>query len=177
MRKDNIYLIGFMGTGKTTVSHKLSELLGFEEIDTDEWIACQQEQSIPEIFENYGEQYFRGLETELLRRLGEGEHKIISCGGGMALKQENVALMQENGVVVLLTAEPETILARVRGDDGRPILNGNMNVSYIQELLAKRLPYYEAAGEVVIATDLRSPQEIAEEIEKKLNSGKICFDF
>ncbi len=177
MRKDNIYLIGFMGTGKTTVSHKLSELLGFEEIDTDEWIACQQGQSIPEIFENYGEQYFRGLETELLRRLGEGEHKIISCGGGMALKQENVALMQENGVVVLLTAEPETILARVRGDDGRPILNGNMNVSYIQELLAKRLPYYEAAGEVVIATDLRSPQEIAEEIEKKLNSGKICFDF
>lgn len=177
MKKCNIYLIGFMGTGKTTVSHRLSELLGFEEIDTDAMIACQESQSIAEIFASRGEQVFRNLETELLRKLGEEKHKIISCGGGMALRQENVRLMQENGVVVLLTAEPETILGRVQGDNGRPILNGNMNVPYIQALLAKRLPYYEAAGEVVVATDLHSPQEIAEEIEKKLNSGKICFDF
>lgn len=177
MEKCNIYLIGFMGTGKTTVSHYLSELLGFEEIDTDAWIACEQNQSIPEIFDSRGEQFFRDLETGLLRRLGNEKHKIISCGGGMAMRQENVRLMQENGVVVLLTAEPETILGRVQGDNGRPILNGNMNVPYIQGLLAKRLPYYEAAGEVAVATDLRSPEEIAEEIEKKLNSGKICFDF
>lgn len=177
MKKCNIYLIGFMGTGKTTVSRKLSELLDFEEIDTDAWIACQQGQSIPEIFESYGEHFFRDLETELLHRLGKEKHKIISCGGGMAMRQENVTLMQESGVVVLLTAEPETILHRVQGDDSRPILNGNMNVPYIQELLAKRLPYYEAAGEIAVATDSRSPQEIAEEIEKKLNSGKIYFDF
>lgn len=177
MKKYNIYLIGFMGTGKTTVSRRLSELLGYEEIDTDAWIARQQNQSIPEIFEERGEQAFRDMETELLRELGKEKHKIISCGGGMALRQENVRLMQENGVVVLLTAEPETILSRVQGDNGRPILNGNMNVAYIRELLAKRLPFYQAAGEVVIATDSYSPEEIAEKIQKKLISGKISFDF
>ena len=177
MKKCNIYLIGFMGTGKTTVSHHLSELLGFEEIDTDTWIVCEQNQSIPEMFDSHGEQLFRNLETDFLRRLGEEKHKIISCGGGMAMREENVRLMQENGVVVFLTAEPQTILDRVQGDDGRPILNGNMNIPYIQGLLAKRLPYYEAAGEVIVATDLRSPEEIADEIEKKIKSSKICFDF
>lgn len=177
MGKRNIFLIGFMGTGKTTVSHKLSELLGYEEIDTDAWIAQRQNRSISEIFETQGEQAFRDMETELLRELGEEKHKIVSCGGGMALRQENVRLMQENGVVVLLTAEPETILSRVQGDDGRPVLNGNMNVAYIKELLAKRNPFYQEAGEVEIATDLYSPEEIAKEIGKKLKFGKICFDF
>ena len=177
MKKRNIYLIGFMGTGKTSVSHKLSELLGYEEADSDAWIAHRQNQNIAEIFEAQGEQAFRDMETELLRELGEESHKIISCGGGMALRQENVALMKDSGVVVLLTAEPETVLARVQGDSSRPILNGNMNVSYIRELMARRMPCYQAAGEVVIATDFCSPEEIAEEIQKKLKSGKICFDF
>lgn len=177
MLKSNIYLIGFMGTGKTTVSHSLSELLGYEEIDTDARIARQQGRSIAEIFASCGEEAFRDMETELLRGFQEEKHKIISCGGGMALRQENVRLMQENGVVVLLTAEPETILLRVQGDDGRPVLNGNMNVPYIQGLLAKRIPSYQAAGEVVIATDCLSPGEVAREIQKKLNLHKICFDF
>ncbi len=177
MGKCNIFLIGFMGTGKTTVSQKLSELLGYEEIDTDARIVQQQNRSIPEIFKAQGEQAFRDMETELLKELLKEKHKIISCGGGMALRQENVSLMQENGVVVLLTAEPKTILSRVQGDDGRPILNGNMNVSYIRELLGKRIPYYEAAGEVVVATDRNTPQEIAQEIEKKLRFEKIGFDF
>lgn len=177
MVKSNIFLIGFMGTGKTTVSRSLSELLGYEEIDTDARITRRQHRSIPEIFESSGEQAFRDMETELLRELGKERHKIISCGGGMALRQENVKLMQEHGVVVLLTAEPETILARVQGSDERPILNGNMNVSYIQELMAERISNYQRAGEVVVATDLQSPQEIAEEIEKKLHSDKISFDF
>lgn len=177
MGKRNIYLIGFMGTGKTTVSRRLSERLGYEEIDTDEWIVRRQEQSIPEIFETQGEQAFRDMETELLRELGKESRKIISCGGGMALREENVMLMQESGVVALLTAEPETILSRVKDNNNRPVLNGNMNVEYIRELLAKRIPYYQKAGEVVVATDSYSPEEIAEEIEKKLISGKISFDF
>lgn len=83
----------------------------------------------------------------------------------MALRKENVALMRQNGVVVLLTAEPETILARVQNDDGRPILNGNMSVEYIRELLGQRLPYYKEAGEIVVATDQRVPEEIAKEVK------------
>ena len=85
--------------------------------------------------------------------------------------------MQANGVVVLLTAEPRTVLGRVQGDNGRPILNGNMNEAYIRQLLAGRMPYYQAAAELEEATDNLSPAEIAREIQKKLNSGKICFDF
>lgn len=177
MAKSNIFLVGFMGTGKTTVSRQLSELLGYEEVDTDARIARQQDRSIAEIFAAQGEQAFREMETELLQEIGEENHKIISCGGGMALRQENVALMREHGVVVLLKAEPETIFERVRDDNGRPVLNGNMNVGYIRELMAKRMPYYQAAGEVVVATDGRSPQEIAGEIKEKLSSGKISFDF
>ncbi len=177
MRKSNIFLIGFMGTGKTTVSRKLAELLGYEEVDTDARIVRQQNRSIADIFETQGEQAFREMETGLLRKFGEETHKIISCGGGMALRQENVMLMQRYGAVVLLTAEPETVFARVRDDDGRPVLNGNMNVTYIRELMAERMPYYQAAGEIVVATDERSPQEIAQEIKEKLFSGKISFDF
>ena len=175
--KSNIYLIGFMGTGKSTVSQCLAKLLGYEEIDTDEWISCQQKQSITQIFETYGEQKFREMETKLLQGLGKKEHKIISCGGGMALRQENVALMRQNGAVVLLTAEPETILSRVKEDHGRPILDGNMNLEYIQDLLEHRMPYYQEAGEIVIATDQKAPQEIAQDIEKNLRIGKICFAF
>ncbi len=165
MKKTNIYLIGFMGTGKSTVSRCLAEQLGYEEIEADQWIVQRYHQSITEIFETQGEQRFRDMETELLQELCKETDKIISCGGGMALRKENVALMRQNGVVVLLTAEPETIFARVQNDDGRPILNGNMSVEYIRELLGQRLPYYKEAGEIVVATDQRVPEEIAKEVK------------
>lgn len=164
----NIYLIGFMGTGKSTVSSCLARKLGYEEIDTDARIVERYHQSIAEIFETQGEERFRDMETELLQELCKEKNKIISCGGGMALRKENVALMRQNGVVVLLTAEPETILSRVQNDNGRPVLNGNMNLKYIQELLEQRLPYYKKAGEVVVVTDQRLPEEIAEEIRKHI---------
>lgn len=168
--KKNIYLIGFMGTGKSTVSHNLANLLRYEEIDTDERIACQQNKSITQIFETQGEQAFREMETELLLELAEEKHKIISCGGGMPMRKKNAALMRQNGIVVLLTAEPETILDRVKQDNGRPVLNGNMTLEYICGLLEARNPFYQAAGEIVIATDGYSPEEIAQEIVKKMKN-------
>ncbi|MEY8392506.1 shikimate kinase [Lachnospiraceae bacterium 45-W7] len=171
--KQNIYLIGFMGTGKSTVSHKLARLLGYEELDTDAWIVQRQGRSIAEIFEAQGEAAFRDMETALLEELAEGERKIISCGGGMAIREENADLMRKNGIVVLLTAEPETIFDRVKKDNGRPVLNGNMNVEYIRSLLAQRKPYYRAAGEMEIATDGRSPEEIAEKIVKEMKNFKM----
>lgn len=164
MIKSNIYLIGFMGTGKSTVSTCLAKQLGYEEIDTDAQIVEHCQRSIAEIFATQGEQKFRDMETELLQKLCKEKNKIISCGGGMALRKENVALMRQNGTVVLLTAQPETILSRVKNDNGRPILNENMSVEYIGELLGQRLPYYEEAGELMVATDGRLPDDIAEEI-------------
>lgn len=164
--KRNIYLVGFMGTGKSTVSHLLAESLGFEEIDTDAEIVRQQGRSIKEIFAAEGEGYFRNLETELLRQMQGLGHKVISCGGGMVLRRENISLMKKNGRTVLLTAEPETVFSRVNRNSGRPLLDGKMDVDHIRELLEQRRPYYEEAGELIVRTDGRSPEEISEEIEK-----------
>ena len=163
-RKKNLYLIGFMGTGKSSVSGELSKRLGYRELDTDEWIEQQQGTTIFAIFEQKGEACFREMETECLRSLGKLDGTIVSCGGGMAVRQENVALMKENGVVVLLTAEPETILERVRDDDSRPILRGNKTVPFIAQLMERRRAAYEAAADITVATDRKSVGEVAEEI-------------
>lgn len=164
--KHNIYLVGFMGTGKSTVSHILAKSLGFEEIDTDVEIVRQQGRSIKDIFAVEGEEFFRSLETELLKQLQGRREQVVSCGGGMVLRKENISLMKENGIVVLLTAEPETIFSRVGRNSGRPLLDGKMDVGYIRDLLEQRRPFYEEAGELVVKTDGRSPEEISEEIKK-----------
>lgn len=175
--KSNIYFIGFMGTGKSTISKHMAEITGYEEIDADHEIVRQENMRIPEIFEKYGEEYFRNLETQFLQKMQKRKHCIVSCGGGMVLRKENVALMKENGVIVLLTATPKTVLERVKNGKERPILNGHMNEAYIEELMEARRKYYEAAGEIVIVTDGREVGDMAKELKKNLESPKFCFDF
>lgn len=175
--KNNIYFIGFMGTGKSTISKHMAEITGYEEIDTDYEIVKKENMRIPEIFETYGEEYFRKKETEFLKGMRERKHCIVSCGGGMALREENVKLMRETGVIVLLTATPETILERVKNGKDRPILNGHMNVSYIKGLMEKREPYYKQAGEIVISTDGRNSMDMAKELKENLTTPKFSFDF
>lgn len=177
MMKSNIYFIGFMGTGKSTISRQMAAITGYQEIDTDYEIAKKENMSIPEIFEKHGETYFRELETKFLQKMQKRRHCIVSCGGGMVLRQKNVELMKKNGVIVLLTATPETVLERVKNGKERPILNGHMNVAYIKKLMEKRQACYEAAGEIVIATDGRQTAEMAEELKKNLESPKFSFDF
>ena len=110
----NIVLIGFMGSGKSTISDYLSTVFDMKLVEMDQVIAEKEEMSIPDIFATYGEEYFRNLETNLLKELQTGQNCIISCGGGVALRQENVVEMKKNGRVVLLTASPETIFERVK---------------------------------------------------------------
>ena len=124
--------------------------------------------SIPQIFENYGEEYFRDLETRLLVELGANSSQVVSCGGGVVLRQENVSEMKRNGDIVLLTAKPETILGRVAEDNNRPILQGKKTVKDISELIEKRREKYELAADVTIETDDKSICEICEEIIDKL---------
>ncbi len=161
-----IFLIGFMGAGKSTVSRELAHLLHVKVIEMDDAIVRENGMSINEMFERYGEEYFRGKETDMLRSTADMEPAIISCGGGCVLRPENVSLMKKTGVIVLLTAEPETIYERVKRGKSRPILNGHMNVEYISELMEKRRGAYEAAADIVVATDGRTPGEIAGEIIK-----------
>ena len=131
-------------------------------------IAEKEEMSIPDIFATYGEEYFRNLETNLLKELQTGQNCIISCGGGVALRQENVVEMKKNGRVVLLTASPETIFERVKDSNDRPILDGNKNVEFIAGLMEQRREKYEAAADVVVQTDNKTILQICEELISKL---------
>lgn len=149
----NIALIGFMGTGKTTISKALSRITGFEEIDVDHYIVEKAGMEISGIFEKYGEEYFRKLETDALRELQNGAGRIISCGGGAVLKDENVQILKERGVIVLLTASPETIFDRVKNHTHRPILNNDMSLSHVKSLMNNREPRYQEVADIKVNVD------------------------
>lgn len=165
----NIFLIGFMGVGKSTVSKALQRMFAMDVVEMDEVIAKRNGMSISEIFELHGEEYFRNEETELLRECREKKNMIVSCGGGVPMRQVNVDEMKKSGKVVLLTASPETILEHVKHSHDRPLLENNKNVDYIAELMEKRREAYEAAADIVIATDGKSAYDICEEIITKVN--------
>ena len=165
----NIVLIGFMGAGKSTISAFLRDALAMDVVEMDQVIAEQQGMSISEIFETYGEEYFRNLETQLLIDMQSKQNVIISCGGGV--RERNVAEMKKNGKVVLLKADPQTILDRVKDSDERPLLNGHKNVEYIADLMEARRAKYEAAADIVVQTDGKSALEICEEMIHKLRSA------
>lgn len=160
----NIFLIGFMGTGKSTVAKALKEKTGAEIIEMDQLIAQRENQSIPQIFEEKGEAYFRNLETELLTELQSGEKNIVSCGGGVPMREKNVLEMKKSGKIVLLTALPETVLERVKDNHDRPLLQNRKSVEGIRELMEQRREKYEAAADVMVATDGKSAEMIAREI-------------
>ncbi|MDD7178977.1 MAG: shikimate kinase [Lachnospiraceae bacterium] len=160
----NIVLIGFMGSGKSTISRALSKVFAMDVIEMDQVIADREGMSISEIFEVHGEEYFRNLETELLREMQNRKGVVISCGGGVPMRDENVVEMKKNGKVILLTAAPETILERVKNNHDRPLLENNKNVDFISELMEKRRSKYEAAADIIIQTDGKSEFEICEEI-------------
>lgn len=164
----NIALIGFMGAGKSTISDYLSTMFDMKLVEMDQVIAEREEMSISDIFDTYGEEYFRNLETNLLKELQTGRNCVISCGGGVVLREENVAEMKKNGRVVFLTASPETIYERVKDSNDRPILDGNKNVEFIAGLMEKRREKYEAAADVVVQTDNKTILQICEELISKL---------
>ncbi len=161
--QQNIALIGFMGVGKTTILEQMKQL-GLPGVDTDTLIEKMAGMPVSDIFAQYGEVHFRQLETQAVCRVSESEGAVISCGGGAVLKQENVDALRRTGKIVLLTATPETILERLRDDDTRPKLRGRKTVEGIAELMAERQAVYEAAAQITIATDGKTPQAICDEI-------------
>ena len=165
----NIVLIGFMGAGKSTISDFLRTVFAMEVVEMDQIIAEREGMSISDIFETYGEEYFRNLETELLEMQSKS-NVVISCGGGVPMRERNVVEMKKNGRVVLLTAKPETILNRVKDNHDRPLLEGNKNVSFIGDLMEKRREKYQAAADIVIETDGKDKLEICEELVHRLRA-------
>ncbi len=160
----NIFFVGFMGAGKSTVARNLQKRLKMNLVEMDERIEKEQGMTIPEIFEKYGESRFRDLESELILTIGKEGNTIVSCGGGVVVRPENIEYMKKNGMVIFLSAKPETVFYRVKDSTNRPILNGNMNVEYIGELMEKRRALYEAAADVKISTDGKSIDEITDEV-------------
>ena len=164
----NIFLIGFMGSGKTTISDFFSDVFAMKYFEMDQVIAEREGMSISDIFATYGEPYFRDLETTLLVEAQGMKNTVISCGGGTPMRQCNVDEMRKSGKIVLLTATPETIYDRVKDSHDRPVIENNKNVPFISELMEKRRPKYEAAADIIIYTDNKTPLEICEEIVQKL---------
>lgn len=164
----NIFLIGFMGTGKSTIAGCLSRMLGLEQIEMDSSIEQQQQMKITQIFEEQGEAYFRDLESELLMELQKKKQLIVSCGGGAVLRPLNVEHMKRNGRIVWLTATAETVYSRVKDSTDRPVLNHNMNVQFISELMEKRRELYQSAADLIVQTDGKSAAGIAQEVMLKL---------
>lgn len=161
----SIILIGFMGSGKTSLGIRLSYRLRRTMTDTDYYIEQKEGRSIAEIFAKEGEEAFRRLETECLKRLiREGGEQIISTGGGLALREENRRLLRRLGVTVYLRARPETIYERLKNDTSRPLIQTRDPEKSIRELLKERAPVYEAAAERIVDVDGRDFETVLEEI-------------
>lgn len=167
----NIALIGFMGSGKTTISNALSKITGFKEVDVDKYIELKAGMLIKDIFAEYGEEHFRKLETEALRELQNRKGQIISCGGGAVLKDENVDILKSNSVIVRLEASPETIFERVKDSTARPLLNGNMCIERVVELMSAREPRYSSVADITINVDVNNRVISSYDLLKRLEEG------
>lgn len=157
-----------MGTGKSTISEFLKNSFAMEVIEMDQIIAEREGMTISDIFEVYGEQYFRNLETNLLIEMQSKTNVVISCGGGTPMRECNVVEMKKNGRVVLLTAKPETILNRIKDSHDRPLIENNKTVPFIADLMEKRREKYEAAADIIIETDGKDELQICEELILRL---------
>lgn len=174
LRKNNIVLIGYMGSGKSTVGALLAKMLNFEFYDTDVMIERREQQTIDQLFESKGEEHFRELETMLIRELISSlDTSVLSTGGGMPLREQNRKLLSELGFVVYLKTSVQASVKRLRYDQTRPLLKGENLEDRVGQMLELRAPIYEATADMRIVTDLIRPKEIAEIIIKEYKKWQI----
>lgn len=164
-RKPNIVLVGFMGTGKTSVGRRLASQLRMRYVDTDDVIEQESGRRISDIFSEDGEPAFRELESEAVRKVSKMRNQVISTGGGVVLKKANMKKLKRNGVVFCLTATAEEIYRRVGHQTHRPLLQTPDALAKIRTMLAERHPYY-AQADYMVKTTGRSFGEISAHIKK-----------
>ncbi len=154
-----VYLIGFMGSGKTTQGRKLAEALSWDFIDTDEWLEKQENSSVNEIFKAKGEAYFRDLETYLIGQIATRKNTIIATGGGMPCFNQNLDLLKQSGLVIYLKAGLGCIMQRILNErDKRPLLSviePNELADFISDKLDERKPCYQNAHYTVLSKGLK----------------------
>ena len=161
----HVILIGFMGSGKSTVGFRLSYKLKKCLIDTDKLIEEREKMSISEMFAAKGESYFRQKETECLNSLfHELGSRVISLGGGTPMREENREIIKQLGKVIYLQASPDTIYQRVKHDTSRPLLQCENPKGRIEALLAERNPIYEGVADIIIHVDGKEMKDVVQEI-------------
>jgi shikimate kinase len=164
----NIYLLGFMGAGKTSVGKILAEKLRLEFRDLDELIEGECGKAISRLFSEHGEDFFRDLESKKLLTISEKSGQIISTGGGVVLRQANWEVMEKGGVTVYLKASPDVLWSRIRNDSSRPLLQVKKPFERVNDLLSMRIPLYEKA-DIIIETENKLPEDIADYIITRIN--------
>ena len=163
----NVILIGMPGCGKTTIANLYREIYGKQVCDTDEYIENHYGK-ITDIFANYGEEYFRKLETEAVRDISKKESCFISTGGGCVMREENVKLFKDSGTIIYLRAKKQTLLKRLESDNSRPLLAGNKE-ERLKELFNRRASVYEGVADIIIDTDDLTLDKVLEKIFAELN--------
>jgi len=165
----NIILIGFMGSGKSTLGVRLSYRMRQPFLDTDKYIEKNEGRSISEIFASDGEEAFRRIETETLIKMINGNLKdhVISTGGGMPINPANWDYMKKLGVVVWLRIQPETVMKRLEGDKTRPLLQGEDPQTKIRSLMEYRAPIYSECADIIVDVDNKPVERIMDEIFTK----------
>jgi shikimate kinase len=156
---NNLILIGFMGTGKTTVGKRVAQSLNFQFVDTDALIVEKEGKSIQAIFEEVGEAGFRKIETRVLSECCHHGEQVISTGGGVVTQEVNHPILTHGGYVIWLKASPEVIYERVRRSQERPLLKTENPQSTIRNLLESRETFYEKCADLTILTDDLSLEE------------------
>jgi shikimate kinase len=170
----NLYLVGFMGTGKTTVSRILAARLGHRWVDSDHEIERLQGRSIPEIFATEGEAAFRRMERDFIENGHPTERTVVACGGGLVVQPGMLEELQKRGVVMCLHATVETVLRRTAGNRSRPLLNVEDPEKRVRELYAVRDPIYRRAGSVIL-TDNRPQLEVVQHVLRAYRRDALDF--
>ena len=168
----NISLIGFMGSGKTTVGKILADRLNFLFIDLDKVIEIAEDKTVSEIFKSGGEKYFRDVESEVIKKIYINENCVFACGGGVVEREENMDFIKQNSLIVYLYISSQQAFERVKDVEDRPLLGSSSDLDsrkeIINNLISKRDMLYKNNSNFNINTDNKSPEYIAEEILKKL---------
>lgn len=161
----NIILIGFMGTGKTTVGKIVAQKLGLDFIDTDKEIVSATGLSIVDIFQRYGEIRFRSEESAAVRRIAEMNNKVVATGGGVVLNSENIEVLRENGIIIALESSPEVILERISRKNTRPLLQQGNPLETIKKLQSEREALYKQAPNIIETSYLTLDEVVSKVIE------------
>lgn len=166
--KKNIVLIGFMGCGKTTLGSRLAYKLKYSFVDSDRRIEDEKKMSISEMFEKYGEEYFRQTEKDMIKRLSKVDKQVIATGGGVIKNPENVEELKKKGIIVYLSATPEHIYSNLRNDNSRPLLQGGDKLQIITELLEQREGLYKECADIIIDVNSSAINDTVDYMIQKL---------